>query len=335
MQHVFTVGLYCFTDVLNALVGRQETYNITAVYAPMHGGEYTCFVSNEAGVGLHSSILNIPVEFVEVPASELTTAGSDVTLTCSAEAYPSHTIQWQKMNRADGQFEDITNENENSLSFSTIGYDDFGTYRCSASNTIDGEDYKETTTHAVITVSPQGSLSLSPDNETFADSAEVNLTCTIQGGPNNQFEWYFNGQIVVSGTNRINISTFESMSTLRISSISAPLHGGAFTCRASNEAGHDENTTIVFVSPIIKQGPSAVTLKENGDNAVLQCVAEAFPLPQYFWVDTLNNSEVTVDGQFLEFQPVTFGDESIYKCRVRSNGLVAESTQAYLHGRSC
>ena len=280
---------------------------------------------------MQSSVLYVPPEFVTHPESINVTARSNFSLTCIAEGYPYPIYQWQKMNRTSGVFEDIAGEQGTILQFNDTDYADFGMYRCVAYNEIGEQKYSDTSNSALVTVSPEGSILITPDSMTFDYEDEVNLTCTIEGGPQNQFVWYLNNTLVVSGMNITVTSNSLFESTLTISSVRAPVHGGQYKCLASNAAGFDEADTMLLIGPRIVEHPQE-TLANNGSFVVLVCKGEAFPFPQYTWF--VNGTEIAGEkNPILKFQPIQFGDEGIYSCLVSSNMLIAISGRAIVYGK--
>ena len=302
------------------------------VNAPTNGGQYSCVAVNDAGNGTDSATLYFVPEFVVQPQDQLTTAGSTFNLTCMAEGFPYPSIQWQFMNRVSGLFEDIPGEVDNLLLFKDIEHSEFGMYRCVAMNLINEEVFEGISDPALVTVSPEGSIMLTPQNMTFDYQSQAVLNCTVEGGPNNKFQWFLNGSLVTSGENYTEISSSLLQSTLTITSVSAPMHGGTYRCEVTNPAGFDNAETLLFVSPRFIQQPELQTLTTNGSNVVLICIAEAFPVPQYQWMDTLSMQIVGQPQPLLEFLPAMFGDESIYQCHVSSNNLTIYSQEAQLHG---
>lgn len=311
----------------------ERTLTLQDVTAPDNGGLYSCLAVNDAGNGTAMATLYLEPEFIVQPQDVNTTAGSMINLTCIAEGFPYPEIQWQKMNRTTEQFEDIPGEESSNLVFVSVEFADFGMYRCVATVSFNGQIFVNFSDAALITVSPEGSIMLTPQNMTFDFQDEAVLTCSVEGGPMNEFQWYLNGTRVVSGMINITISSTLLYSTLTISSVSAPLHGGTYQCVVENPAGSDETETMLFVSPRFLQQPDPQTLTQNGSNAILVCRAEAFPVPQYQWTDNLNNMQVVGDPEpLLQFLPANFGDESTYQCHVSSNNLTIYSQLANLHG---
>ena len=255
-------------------------------------------------------------------------------LTCEAEAFPSPSIQWEKMNKVTERFEAIVGENSTVFMINSVTFSDFGMYHCVASNMINGVEYNATSSSALVTISPEGSVMIQSQNMTFNYEDEVNVTCTCQGGPNNMFSWLLNGSIITSGTNSYTISSTEFSSILMIKRITAPDHGGLYQCIARNIAGNGSDTTYIFVSPRFLIHP-VQTLAISGMINNLTCKAESFPVPQYMWYKHEENGrilDVGPDNYLLPFNPIGFGDAGIYQCTATSNSITIYSNNATLYG---
>ena len=256
-------------------------------------------------------------------------------LTCVVEAFPSPLIQWEKMNRVTEMFEAIVGENSTVFIIRSVIFSDFGMYRCVASNVINGVEYNATSLAALVTISPEGSVMIQPQNMTFNYEDEVNITCTCDGGPNNMFSWLLNGSIITSGTNSYTISSTEFSSILTISGIRAPDHGGLYQCIKENIAGNGSDTTYVFISPRFLTHPMETTLAISGMINNLTCEVESFPIPQYMWYKHEENGrtlDVGPDDYLLPFNPIVFGDVGIYQCIATSNSITIYSNNATLYG---
>ena len=255
-------------------------------------------------------------------------------LTCKVEAFPSPSIQWEKMNRVTERFEAIVGENSTVFMINSVTFSDFGMYHCVASNVINGVEYNATSSAALVTISPEGSVMIQSQNMTFDYEDEVNVTCTCQGGPNNTFTWLLNGSAITSGTNSYTVISTEFFSILMINHITAPDHGGLYQCIAQNIAGNGSDTTYVFVSPRFLIHP-VQTLAISGMINNLTCKAESFPVPQYMWYKHEENGrtlDVGPDDYLLPFNPIVFGDAGIYQCTATSKSITIYSNNATLYG---
>lgn len=147
------------------------------------------------------------------------------------------------------------------------------------------------------------------------------LVCVSLGGPQNQYQWQYNGSTLT-----------EAMSDeLNIFNVVAS-DGGVYTCIVSNGAGTDSDSTYLFVNPYFVTSPDDLNLV-NGSLAVFLCNAEAFPSPGYQWgrVDGEEIREnILTTARELVFSVATFGDEGGYYCNASSRGRVAMSSSAIL-----
>ena len=150
-----------------------------------------------------------------------------------------------------------------------------------------------------LTVSPEGSVRVSPQDILSIRSDAMTLMCTAMGGPSISFVWTMDGNIIGN----------ESM--LNLVDIDAS-HGGSYTCTVSNPAGADSASTTLYVQPYIDTPLERETLAFNGSNLNISCNAAGFPIPVVKWVD-MQGIEVSNSSQ-LQFDPVMFGDEGLYHC---------------------
>ena len=133
----------------------------------------------------------------------------------------------------------------------------------------------------------------------FSQGDNTTLVCTAMGGPENTFQWDMNGRIVAN----------ESM--VEVNDIDAS-SGGIYTCTVSNAAGNDSASTTLYVAPYIVTPLDEQTLTADGLNVMINCDAAGSPSPTVNWMD-MTDSEVS-NTSLLQFDPVMFEDEGIYRC---------------------
>ena len=157
-------------------------------------------------------------------------------------------------------------------------------------------------------VSPEGSVTVSVSNNISSVASNVTFECFGLGGPENSYLWIMNGDIVGND------------STLVVMNIDAS-SGGDYTCTVSNAAGNDSASTTLYVAPYIVTLLEEQTLTTSGSNVNITCDADGFPTPTVIWVDMMI-AEVE-NTSLLEFSPVMFGDEGLYRCVATSeiNGM--------------
>lgn len=155
---------------------------------------------------------------------------------------------------------------------------------------------------------------------------DVTLMCSGDGGPGNVYQWQVNSSDIDGAT----------LPTLTLTNIQSSA-GGEYTCIVTNEAGSDDASTFLYVSPHFNTQPSD-QLTVNGSSISLLCDAQAFPSPDYQWI--------RVDGEpiragipnstpMLVINPVMFGDEGDYYCNATSLNAIVQSSVATITGILC
>ena len=171
-------------------------------------------------------------------------------------------------------------------------------------------------------MSPEGSVAVSPTMETASIRGNVAFSCSAQGGPDNEYQWQYDGVVLMDETN----------TTLTIDDIRAG-NGGNYTCVVSNAAGSDSATATLYVAPAIVTQPTDI-LTRNGTVVNFTCEAESFPAPNYQW-ERYDETVVSISNDpVLEFSPAVFGDEGRYRCVASLPGTerIDTSTQVVLAG---
>ena len=295
-----------------SIVGNETMLNVIDINAS-HGGNYSCTVSNAAGNDSASTTLYVaPYIVTQLEGEILAVNGSSLNINCTAAGSPAPMVKWVDM-------QGIEVSNSSQLQFSPVMFGDEGLYRCVATTKI-GESFftavNETTiignaifyafatyllliTHILFTVSPEGSVTVSPIDivATFGDN--VTFTCSAMGSSNSTFQWKRNGTIVGHD------------SILNLSAIDVS-YGGNYSCIVSNIAGTDTASTTLYVAPYIVTPLEKLTPTGNGSYVNINCDALGFPIPNVKWLNMLE-FEVSNTSR-LQFNPVMFGDEGVYTC---------------------
>ena len=161
-------------------------------------------------------------------------------------------------------------------------------------------------------------------NQTHTRGDIAILMCNSLGGPANMYQWQANNTDI-SG---------ETMKNLTLAVVDAST-GGMYTCVVTNAAGSDSDSTFLFIAPYFIIEPVNVETA-NGSLVTLQCVAEAFPSPNYQWARTdgepIREVLGTGENTFI-FNPVIFGDEGDYYCNATSRNETERSQDATLTGK--
>ena len=175
-------------------------------------------------------------------------------------------------------------------------------------------------------MSPEGSVAVSPSMEISSIRGSVAFSCSAQGGPDNGYQWQYDGVVLMDETN----------TTLTIDDIRA-VNGGNYTCVVSNAAGSDSATAALYVAPAIVTQPTDI-LTRNETVVNFTCEAESFPAPTYQWekYDEIMATFIIVGSNpVLGFSPAVFGDEGSYRCVASLPGTNRNDTssQVILAGR--
>ena len=158
---------------------------------------------------------------------------------------------------------------------------------------------------------------MAPADQTYSRGDNITLQCTSIGGPENAFQWLFDGEALAG----------ENSPTLILSNVNAT-DGGVYSCMVSNAAGNSTDDTTVFIAPYFITQP-VDTFGSNGTVVVLMCEAEASPSPQYQW--SRGDSRAIRNGintSTLTFDPVMFGDEGDYICTADNSAQSSQVTIA-------
>ena len=103
---------------------------MSSINATQDGGEYTCIVVNEAGTEATTATLYVRPTFTTQPMNQYVRPGDSVTLTCIADSFPAPNYQWQRMNMATKQFQDLSGDTDTTYAITNVVHGDFGRYHC-------------------------------------------------------------------------------------------------------------------------------------------------------------------------------------------------------------
>ena len=127
-------------------------------------------------------------------------------------------------------------------------------------------------------------------------------------------------RIIESISNTI-LSTNEALSiNVGTEQTSAQTQGGDYTCLVINEAGFDNSTVTLYISPEIVQQPQDQFV-QDGDTVILTCIGDSFPPPKYQWekMNRFTGSFEAIAGQAnstLVFTSIEHEDYGRYHCNV-------------------
>ena len=188
------------------------------------------------------------------------------------------------------------------------------------------------TLHSTCTaVSPEGGVTITPDDALYSELDNVTFTCTSHGGPENHFQWFKNNVPISELENN-----FSNTSTLYLHRVTARTDGAVYTCVVTNSAGSGDASVSLNIRPRLVQSPTNL-LTKKGATAVFVCLASAYPEPTYQWMrigGVLPVSAVGENTTTLSILPVQFEDEGYYYCSVTSNEITLSTLSVYLLSES-
>ncbi|XP_058865277.1 hemicentin-1-like isoform X2 [Acipenser ruthenus] len=247
------------------------------------------------------------------PQKPIYSAGSDLTLSCSAQSSPPAHYQWffngAPLNKLGSQ-----------LNMAHIQHNQTGNYTCWASNNITLRYAKETREIIVvelITVNVKPSLA-----QPIANQA-LNLTCEVLGSQTVSSRlWLKDGQ-PLSTSDRITLSVGSS-----VVSFNPVLQSddGEYQCKASNPV--IEVTSPGYILEV-NYGPEQVSITApdsaaEGSSVTFTCSAQSLPPCNYTWY--FNGTETAQSSQY-KIASVSNADRGSYTC-VAWNSVTGRNTSA-------
>ncbi|KAM6165457.1 hemicentin-1 [Erethizon dorsatum] len=240
-------------------------------------GEYHCMVSSEGGSAAVSVFLTVqePPKVTVMPKNQSFTAGSEVSIMCSATGYPKPKIAWTVNDMFIMGSHRYRMTSEGTLFIKNAVPKDAGTYGCLASNSA-GTD-KQTSTlrymEAPKLVVVQSELLVATGDTTV-------MECKTSGVPPPQVKW-FKGDLELRPSTFLIINPLLGL--LKIQE-TQDLDAGDYTCVAMNDAGRatGEITLDVGSPPVFIQEPVDVSV-EIGLNVTLPCYVQGYPEPKIKW----------------------------------------------------
>lgn len=220
-------------------------------------GEYKCTATNELGQASTSAelLVNEAVtmpEFKEkmkhVDVVEGDTARFDVRVVGN----PKPTIEWSKGGKPitdGGRFRIEQSDDLYSLSIENASLDDFGSYKCVASNEAGRMQCSGRLDIKEREIAPEFSDEYGDSPIEVNEGGELKINVTIQGNPKPDVEWHKDDK-PLRRTSRVNLSARGNKFAVTILNV-VPEDSGVYKCVAKSTAGTTTRTFQVNVEGML------------------------------------------------------------------------------------
>ncbi|KAK0065865.1 hemicentin-2 [Biomphalaria pfeifferi] len=297
---------YRENSILNATSRVYVLTNRSLAFFPYlasDNGNYSCAVSNSAGVFVSPSIsltaAYLSLAFRKQPSDTNSFLGDNVTLSCDPpDSVPAAEVIWYK---------DYSPLNLTSNRIRLLGHDlylysakliDRGIYYCVAINNWSSPSIRTSAT-AQLTVKGPPIIMDPPLSIKIVRGKPLQLTCRVDGEPFPTTTWLFQGRNL---TQTGKVTLVEQGQVLWINDMGKEWEG-QFTCVTSNQFGTitAEALVTVIVAPVSLSSIGDIVSKV-GDSLRIPCYVVSDPQPTVVWF--LNGSSVS--------QPSTTSDTSLH-----------------------
>ncbi|KAG8222804.1 hypothetical protein J437_LFUL005010, partial [Ladona fulva] len=347
-QFVWTLDGFPIPENSRFLVGQYVTIhddvishvNISSIREE-DGGEYSCIARNAVARVSHSARVNVyGLPFIRPMPRISAISGADLTIKCPVAGYPIESVTWER----DGAILPV-NRRQRVYSNGTLVIEqatrqaDAGTYTCQAQNRQRHTARRDVEIQVLV---PPKILPIQPMTNLLREGMRAAISCQIlEGDLPVTFRWERDGHHIPSSGSPSSMSggLISSATTRRLDEYSSSLvieklaasHAGNYTCIAQNVAGTESFTVplTVNVPPRWTVEP-ADTNVASGQDVILDCQANGYPVPTVNWRKAIGNQP----GEYkdflfepnvkfyrngsLEFQHISKDSEGHYLCEAKN-----------------
>ncbi|XP_055962583.1 hemicentin-1 [Sorex fumeus] len=241
-------------------------------------GPYECVAVSSAGTGRAQTFFDVsePPPLIQAPSNVTVAPGHRTLLTCVVLSAVEYNLTWQR-NQQDAQLVDPSRIRvlaNLSLELRNVKPADGGRFECVAAS-----EGGLATASVFLTVEEPPRVSVVPRNQSFTGGSEVSIMCSASGHPRPKIAWTLNDMFLV-GSHRYRMT---SDGTLVIKN-AVPKDAGVYGCVASNPAGTEKQTALLYYI----EAPKLVVVQSEllvalGDTTVLECQPSGVPPPRVQW----------------------------------------------------
>ncbi|XP_068685513.1 uncharacterized protein [Montipora foliosa] len=276
------------------------------------GGEFVfkCMVNNTVGTAMSPNVSVTVSVFSSIEAikgNRTLTEGENLNLSCQASGHPLPFVSWIKV--GSGQ-----RTNSSNLELTNIQRNQYGEYRCEASNPCNVD-----TNMATVDVQYQPEITHISAPQTVNRGNVVTLNCTADGNPAATVRW-----TRLSDNSDVNMPL----------TISRKDDEGNYRCTASNSIGSvTRETSIVVNFPAIVPLVDSIIVQKDG-NVTLFCNASGTPPPSVMWTHvSTGRTRYSETWLITDIQVSDLGE---YRCDANnSNGRANDSVTIQFEGGNC
>ncbi|XP_057660492.1 cell adhesion molecule Dscam2 isoform X13 [Diorhabda carinulata] len=260
---------------------RSSVLNIESVEGSS-AGNYTCLITNRAGVASYSTelLVRVPPRWILEPTDKAFAQGSDAVVECKADGFPKPTVTWKRATGVSpGDYKDFKPNNpdikveDGTLTINNIQKTNEGYYLCEAVNGI-GSGLS-----AVILISVQAppQFDVKYRNQTSRRGDPAVLQCEAKGEKPIGIIWNINNKrLEPKGDNRYTIrEQILPSGVLSDLSIKRTERGDSaiFTCVATNAFGSDDTNINMIIQEVPEVPYGLKVLDKSGKTVQLSWVS--------------------------------------------------------------
>ncbi|CAH0555685.1 unnamed protein product [Brassicogethes aeneus] len=247
-----------------------------------HAGNFTCLVSNRAGISTHTAtlVVKVPPRWILEPTDKAFAQGSDAAVECKADGFPKPTVTWKRATGVSpGDYKDFKPNNpdvkveDGTLTINNIQKTNEGYYLCEAVNGI-GSGLS-----AVVLISVQAppQFDIKLRNQTARRGDPAVLQCEAKGEKPIGILWNINGKrLEPKGDNRYTIreeilpnGVLSDLSIKRTERSDSAL----FSCVATNAFGSDDTNINMIIQEVPEVPYGLKVLDKSGKTVQLSWVS--------------------------------------------------------------
>lgn len=218
-------------------------------------GEYKCVATNEHGTAscLAELLVNEAIvmpEFKEKMKHIEVIEGDTARFDVQVLGNPKPVTEWSKGGKVitdGGRFKTVQSEDghSHSLLIENVSMDDFGSYKCVASNEAGRMQCSARLEVKERQIAPEFSDEYGDLPIEINEGDELKINVTIQGNPRPDVEWYKDDRLL-KRTSRVNLSARGNKFGVTIFSV-VPEDSGVYKCVAKSAAGTTTKTFQVNI----------------------------------------------------------------------------------------